>query len=98
MTLTRTHIPDLSDVQPQAFYEVETVGAAWQYACDTDLYFDETHARTEAIHRDALCPDCCTRILVTDLAGGTSLLWQSRPDPDADPDLPLPPPRPLELD
>ena len=98
MTLARTHFPDLSDVPRQAFYEVETVGAAWQYACDTDFYFDETRAHTEAFHRAALCPEYCTRILVSDLAGGTSLLWESRPDPDADTDMPLPPPGPLHVD
>ena len=33
-------IPDFSDLERKPYYEVETVGAGWGYACDIDFYYE----------------------------------------------------------
>ena len=93
-----TDIPDFSDIEAQPYYEVETVGAGLRrYACDTDFYYEHEPALEEALRRASICPEFCTRVLLSDLNGGASPIWVSRRDPDQDPDIAAVPPGPFDL-
>ena len=90
-------IPDFSDLERKPYYEVETVGAGWGYACDIDFYYEHEPALEEALRRASICPEFCTRVLLSDLNGGASPIWVSRRDPDQDPDIAAVPPGPFDL-
>ena len=89
-------IPDFADIERKPYYEVETVGAGWGYACDIDFYYDQEFALEEALRRASTCPEFCTRVLLSDLKGGASPIWVSRRDPDQDPDIAAVPPDPFD--
>ena len=89
-------IPDFSDIEAQPYYEVETVGACWGYACDIDFYYEHELALEEALRRASICTEFCTRVLLSDLNGGASPIWISRRDPDQDPDIAAVPPGPFD--
>ena len=36
---------------------METVGAGWRYACDTDFYHEHDFALEEALRRASICPE-----------------------------------------